>query len=67
VPQAFLEPITFCRFERGDTLYDNPIVYALTWDEGKKHLGFSIQVKAPDKKPGQADQDELGVSGGKSW
>jgi hypothetical protein len=58
VPQAFLEPITFCRFERGDTFYDNPIVYALTWGEGKKHLGFSIQVKAPEKRPGQADQDE---------
>lgn len=58
VPNHFLTPLNFCRFERGDILYDNPIVYELPWDEGKRHLTYSLQVKAPERRPVTADEEE---------
>ena len=45
LPKAFAEAVNFCRFEQGDIIYDNPIVYKWVWRKAIPRLKVSIQVK----------------------
>lgn len=60
VPKSFADPLGTCRFEQGDTLYENEAAYLLPWSEACKTAGFAIQVHSPlrgvtSKSPGQDD------------
>jgi hypothetical protein len=45
LPKAFAEAVNLCRFEQGDIIYDNPIVYRWVWRKAIPRLKISIQVK----------------------
>lgn len=47
LPLAFSDPLSKCRFERGDMLYDSKKAYQLSWGEAIKNIRYSIQVKFP--------------------
>lgn len=49
VPMAFLDPLSKCRFEQGDILYENKKVYQLSWDKALKLMNYSIQVSEPSR------------------
>ena len=60
VPKSFADPLSNCRFEQGDTLYENQSAYSLPWSEVRQTPGHAIQVLSPQKgvaakSPGQDD------------
>jgi len=60
VPRSFADPLSSCRFEQGDTLYENESAYRLPWPEVSGAEGHAIQVLSPSKgvgakSPGQED------------
>jgi hypothetical protein len=54
MPRAFSRPVSECRFERGDILYNTSRAYEGRWDEAVDHVDFGLQVRFPDR----------GISGG---
>jgi hypothetical protein len=60
ITRAFADPLSTCRFEQGDTLYDNEAAYQQPWSKTIKTAGRAIQVLSPSrgvssKSPGQDD------------
>ena len=55
--REFSPAVDFCRFERGDTIYDDPEAYFLPWNEARKKLAISLEVKAPDRAKGAAGEE----------
>jgi len=60
LPRAFAEPLSTCRFEQGDILFEKEIAYHQPWSEAIKSGGRALQVLAPSrgvvgKSPGQDD------------
>ncbi len=60
IPKAFADPLSTCRFEQGDTLYEKESAYNLPWSDVRKIPGRAIQVLSPSrgvssKTPGQDD------------
>ncbi len=58
IPRLFGDPLSTCRFEQGDTLYENGSAYHLPWSEACETAGLAIQVLSPSrgvtsKSPGQ--------------
>ena len=49
VPSAFKDALAKCRFELGDTLYNEKIVYLAEWGKAKETQPVSIQVTFPLK------------------
>lgn len=47
VPIAFTDPLSICRFEQGDILYDTKMAYDGTWKEALTYITYSIQVISP--------------------
>ena len=60
LPKAFAEAVNLCRFEQGDIIYDNPIVYRWVWRKAIPHLKISIQVKTA-APPSALEEDESQV------
>lgn len=60
IPKAFADPISTCRFEQGDTLYNQKEAYKLPWSKARKSSIQAIQILSPSKgvmskTPGQDD------------
>ena len=55
--REFSPAVNFCRFERGDTIYDDPEAYFLPWNEARKKLAISLEVKAPERAKGVAGEE----------
>ncbi len=60
ISRAFADPLSTCRFEQGDTLYEDEAAYQQSWSETIKTAGRAIQVLSPSrgvssKSPGQDD------------
>jgi hypothetical protein len=47
VPIAFSDAVNLCRFEEGDTLYDDSSAYNECWEEAKDKINYCLQVKYP--------------------
>lgn len=45
VPKAFADAVALCRFEQGDTLYDNQKAYEGSWADATKHIHHWLQVR----------------------
>jgi hypothetical protein len=45
--KSFSEPLSKCRFEQGDIIYDTFLAYSLSWGEAREKIKNSIQIKFP--------------------
>ncbi|MFA6977844.1 MAG: hypothetical protein WC209_00870 [Ignavibacteriaceae bacterium] len=46
LPKAFAEALSKCLFEVGDIIYDTQKAYSIPWNEAKKVVKHSIQIKS---------------------
>jgi hypothetical protein len=59
VPRAFASPLSACRFEQGDVLYDTDKAYEGEWGAAKSHIKHSVEIKAPMRGGGvKSDEDQ---------
>jgi hypothetical protein len=49
VPRAFADPLSACRFEQGDLLFDRPEAYGLPWSEARQKVGHAVQIQEPSR------------------
>jgi hypothetical protein len=47
LPQAFLVPLSECRFEEGDVIYDSYRAYEEPWEDSIHYINYSIQIQHP--------------------
>jgi hypothetical protein len=47
IPQAFATPLSGCRFELGDILYDTRLAYEGEWKSALGHIHHSVELKWP--------------------
>ncbi len=68
VPGSFADPLSNCRFEQGDLLYDRPEAYLESWSQVRDREGFAIQVLEPSRgvaaKSGSQDHSAFADSWG---
>ncbi len=49
IPKFFADPLSTCRFEQGDLLYDKAEAYGLPWSQAQSKIGYAIQILEPSR------------------
>lgn len=60
IPQSFAYALEYCRFEEGDILYADAVVYETDWGTARGDERRRIQVRGPARRPSRAGEDESG-------
>lgn len=66
LPKAFKDPLSICRFEQGDVLYDTRKAYQV-WKEALKYLRYGIQVKFPERSTSRKAEQEADSVFSSNW
>ena len=47
--KSYTDPLSKCRFEQGDIIYDTSQAYSLPWGEAKQIIKSCVQIKSPSR------------------
>jgi len=67
IPNAFKYPLSTCRFEQGDLLYNTPKAYQGTWGKALPDISFIAQIKYPPRSLASKSQDDKGSVFATNW
>ncbi|GKS62695.1 hypothetical protein YTPLAS21_21530 [Candidatus Nitrosocosmicus sp.] len=67
VPISFSDPLSKCRFEQGDMLYDTKKTYEEPWGEALKIMNYSIQISFPSRAQTAKTNQEAEIVFSSNW